>query len=71
VAQQRKTPADYGQLSLFADDTPDWLQAAEPVDNPDGNPPHPPAATTIDDDDDLGQFNLWLRQKVTTGTSRE
>jgi len=69
VAQQRKTPADYGQLSLFAEDVPDWLHPAEPVDTPAMTSLDTPT-TSFDDDDDLGKFNQWLLQKNSGGATR-
>jgi hypothetical protein len=60
VAQHRKTAADYGQLSLFAEEVPEWLQPAEPPLDQEQLTSTSPAFKA--DDDDLSQFNAWLQQ---------
>ncbi len=61
MTHQRKTAADYGQLSLFAETVPEWLQ---PVEEP-ASPPVSSLTTApvqdLDDEDDLGQFTAWLQ----------
>jgi hypothetical protein len=62
VTHQRKTAADYGQLSLFEEKIPEWLQPVEePSPSPAGNLPTTPAQE-MDDEDDLDQFTAWLQQ---------
>ena len=62
MAHQRKTAAEYGQLSLFEETVPEWLQPAEPVTTLAGEVSITPPPAASDDDDDLSQFTAWLRQ---------
>ena len=65
MSNQRKTAADFGQLSLFAETIPEWLQP----ENQNQPPTHPlpengtfAATSAIEEDDELGQFTAWLQQ---------
>lgn len=62
MTHQRKTAADYGQLSLFAETVPEWLQSVETAPEPVNNLTTAPVPDLDDDDDDLGQFTAWLQQ---------
>jgi hypothetical protein len=63
VAHPRKSAADYGQLSLFPEEVPTWLQPVAPQAEPaDSVQRSVPGTGTGDDDDDLLQFNQWLQQ---------
>lgn len=63
MAQQRKTAAEYGQLSLFEETVPEWLQPAEPPLEPPSASPHASTGRISGDDDDLSQFMTWLQNK--------
>jgi hypothetical protein len=61
VTHQRKTAADYGQLSLFAETVPAWLQPEDPQETKNQVNPST-SATDTEDDDDLSQFMHWLQK---------